>query len=441
MGESRPEMDCDIAIVGGGMVGAALALALARGQNSCGQGSCGQNEGRDTAASQPLRIRIFDAFPLPYADAQATPAQLSPSYDARSTALSLGSRHICEQLGVWSALAPVVSPIKKIQISDRGHFGAARLDAAQEAVPALGYVAENRSLGQALIGPLRQQPQVAFYSPAEVVAAKSFEGGNRIEYEQDGEVHCCTARLLVIADGGRSGLREQLQIETDESSYQQCALIANLSLDRPHQHVAYERFTDQGPMALLPLTDDEQGRPRAALVWSVPLEQADELLHSDKQAFIQQLQQRFGFRAGRFIALGERHSYPLRLTLAREQIRSGIAVLGNAAHALHPVAGQGFNLALRGAMLLAQELLCAQAEQRELGSLDTLQRFRSQLGWDQTKTIGFSDKVTELFSNDRIDAVVARNLGLLGLELISPLKHALAESAMGLDMPLPRIGK
>ncbi len=443
MAEAVMQSRYDIAIVGGGMVGAALALALIRGQaHALAQGPC-----------EPLRIVVFEAFPLPPVDQPRQPGQpLPPSYDARSTALSLGSRHIFERLGVWPELASEACSIGKIQVSDRGHFGAVRLDADKERVPALGYVVENRNLGRVLLQPLQQPLQkplprsqqhgsasVAFCCPAEVVAAKSVAGGTRIEYEHDGEVHCCDSRLLVIADGGRSGLCGQLQIETDESSYQHCALIANLSLDRPHQHVAYERFTDEGPMALLPLTDDSQGRPRAALVWSVPLEQADELLRCDKAAFVQQLQQRFGYRAGRFVALGERHSYPLKRRLAREQVRSGLAVLGNAAHSLHPIAGQGFNLALRGAMVLAQELLQAQAEQRDIGSIETLLRFQSQLGWDQAKTIGFSDKVTGLFSNDHSAQVVARNLGLLGLELITPFKHLLAESAMGLDIPLPRL--
>ncbi|MEH6470684.1 MAG: 2-octaprenyl-6-methoxyphenyl hydroxylase [Halopseudomonas sp.] len=410
----------DIAIVGGGMVGAALALALARGQ---------------TDKQQPLKIVVFEAFPLP----QTCQEPLQPSYDARSTALSLGSRHLFERLGVWSTLAADACPIRKIQVSDRGHLGAARLDARKEKVPALGYVLENRSLGRALLQPLQHLDEVTFCCPAEVVAAKAVAGGMRIEYEHEGEIHCCDSRLLVIADGGRSGLREQLQVDVVETPYQQCALIANLSLDRPHQHTAYERFTDQGPMALLPLTDDPQGRARSALVWSVPLEQADELLAVDDASFIRQLQQRFGYRAGRIIELGERHCYPLKLVQAREQVRTGLAVLGNAAHALHPVAGQGFNLALRGAMVLAQELLQAQTDQRDIGSLDTLQRFRSQLDWDQTKTIGFSDKITELFSNPHTPQVVARNLGLIGLELASPLKHAFAQSAMGLDMPLPKL--
>lgn len=424
----------DIAIVGGGMVGAALALALARGQQ-------GQHE--------PLRILVLEAFPLPVADNQP----LQPSYDARSTALSLGSRHIFERLGVWSALAVDASPIHRIQVSDRGHLGVLRLDAAKERVPALGYVVENSRLGQALLAPLSSvasaeviaapsgYESVTFCCPAEVLAAEAIPTGMRVSYQHEGSRHHCESRLLVIADGGRSGLCEQLQLDRVATDYQQSALIANLSLDRPHQQVAFERFTAEGPMALLPLSDDPQAQARSALVWSVPLEQAEALLEMDAAGFMQRLQQQFGYRAGRFTALGERHGYPLKKVLAREQVRSGLVVLGNAAHALHPVAGQGFNLALRGAMLLAQELLQAQTEQRDLGSLDTLLRFQSQLGWDQTKTIGFSDQVTKLFSTSQPAQVITRNLGLLGLELFSPLKHAFAQSAMGLDTPLPILGR
>ncbi len=411
----------DIAIVGGGMVGAALALALARGQ---------------AQQPEPLRIVVFEAVALPLIDHQP----LQPSFDARSTALSLGSRHLLEGLGLWPVLADDACPISKIQVSDRGHLGATRLDAMQERVPALGYVLENRRLGQALLQALRQQVSVRFCCPAEVSTAQAIPGGMRVEYQYQGESHYCDSRLLVIADGGRSGLCQQLQLDRQVTSYQQSALIANLALDRPHQQVAYERFTTEGPMALLPLTDDAQGRPRSALVWSVPLAHTEALLSIDAGEFLRRLQRRFGYRAGRFVALGERHDYPLQRVLACEQVRSGLVVLGNAAHALHPVAGQGFNLALRGALVLAQELLQAQVEQRAIGCLDTLLRFQSQLHWDQTKTLGFSDQITKLFSSPHAAPVLARNLGLLGLELVTPLKRAFAQSAMGLDMPLPRLG-
>jgi 2-octaprenyl-6-methoxyphenol hydroxylase len=410
----------DVAIVGGGMVGAALALALARGQEK---------------QHQPLRIVVFEAVVLPVEDSQP----LQPSFDARSTAIALGSRHLLETLGVWQDLAADACPISKIQVSDRGHPGAARLNATNEQVPALGYVLENRRLGQTLLQALQSYAEVTFCCPAEVVAAEAISGGMRIEYQYEGKSHCCDSRLLVVADGGRSGLCQQLQLDRQTLPYQQSALIANLSLDRPHQQVAYERFTTEGPMALLPLTDDAQGRPRSALVWSVPLAETDEWLAIDDTEFLRRLQRQFGYRAGRFITLGERYAYPLQRVLAAEQVRSGLAVLGNAAHALHPVAGQGFNLALRGAMVLAQEVLHAQAEQREIGSLETLLGFQAQLRWDQTKTVGFSDQITKLFSNPHSAQVMARNMGLLGLELIAPLKHAFAQSAMGLDIPLPRL--
>ncbi|RDE18180.1 2-octaprenyl-6-methoxyphenyl hydroxylase [Motiliproteus coralliicola] len=418
--------NCDIAIVGGGMVGAALALALAKGQQA-GQKS----------AESPLKIVVFEAFEMP----QQSDQPLQPSYDARSTALSLGTRHLFERLGVWSSLAPSACPIRHIRVSDKGHFGAVRLDADKENVSALGYVVENRSLGRVLMQPLQQPDSgIEFRCPAEVVAARPTAQGSLIEYEHDGEVRGIEASLLVICDGGRSGLREQLHIDSTETPYEQCALIANLTLDRPHEAIAYERFTDQGPMALLPLQDDGEGKPRAALVWSVPLEQADELLAIDDDAFLRQLHRQFGYRAGRITRVGERHSYPLKLMRTREQVRRGVVVLGNAAHTLHPIAGQGFNLALRGAMVLAQELLAAQRQGRPLGGLETLNRFHDQLGWDQYKTIGFSDRATMLFSNDQSLLVMARNVGLLGMELASPLKHAFADSAMGLDVALPELG-
>lgn len=407
----------DVAIIGGGMVGASLALALA-------------------SADAALRIALFEAYPLPPADAP----EPQPSYDARATALAYGTREIFEGIGVWPALAEQVAAIQHIQVSDRGHFGVSRLHAAEQGVPALGFVVENRRLGQTLMARLRACPAVALFCPAEVISARAGSEGMTLAIDIDGSAEEFSADLVVMADGGRSKLRDQLGIDYHVEDYQQCALIANLTPSRAHDGWAYERFTDDGPMALLPMIDDAEGRPRAALVWSVPLEAADEMLAWDDDRFLDRLQTRFGYRAGLFERVGERHSYPLKLARVREQHRRGLALLGNAAHSLHPIAGQGFNLALRGALALAEEVVQAVADGRSPGSLETLERFQRRLGWDQTKTIGFSDRATRLFSNGRPPLVLARNLGLLALDLLPPAKHAFAASAMGLDVPLPHFG-
>ncbi len=404
----------DIAIIGGGMVGASLAVSLL-----------------DAAQQLSLNIAVFEAYPLPEAGAQ----QLQPSYDARSTALSYGSRELLQRMNVWQSLSRQVSPIHHIRVSDRGHFGAVRLDAKSQGVPALGYVVENRWLGQVLLNRLAEAGgQVDLHCPAEVLSAEPHERGMTLQLDMEGESQSITAELVVMADGGRSLLRERLGIDYQQSDYQQCAVIANVSADRPHRGIAYERFTAAGPMALLPLTDDAESRPRSALVWSLPLERADEVLNWSDQHFLSELQRQFGYRAGAFQRLGERHCYPLKLTRAREQVRQGLVVLGNAAHTLHPIAGQGFNLALRGALALAEELVSAAEAGRPLGALSTLNRFNQKLDWDQQKTIGFSDQVTRLFSTDRQDAVCVRTLGMLAMDLLPPIKGYFSRSAMGQDV-------
>ncbi|WP_210397152.1 2-octaprenyl-6-methoxyphenyl hydroxylase [Motiliproteus sediminis] len=407
----------DIAIAGGGMVGASLALALAK-----------------ASLTQPLRIALFEAFPLPRIDQVPLP----PSYDARSTALSYGSARLFEQLGIWAHLAGAVAAIERIEVSDRGHFGVTRLDAASEGMPALGYVVENRALGRTLLEAVAEQDNIELLCPAEVVSARMTSDGMKLRVSDEADqLSDCLASLLVVADGGRSGLCAQLQIDQQQTPYEQCALIANLTLDRSHQGCAYERFTADGPMALLPLSDDAEGQPRAALVWSVPLEQADELCGWDDDRFLAEFQRRFGYRAGCALRIGERHSYPLSLVRAREQARRGTVVLGNAAHTLHPIAGQGFNLALRGALALADRVVAQRNAAGALDDLAMLQAYVDGQRADQRKTIGFSDLTTRLFSNARPPLVVARNLGLLGLDLIPALKQSFGRSAMGLDQPAP----
>ncbi|MFC6670880.1 FAD-dependent monooxygenase [Marinobacterium aestuariivivens] len=265
-------------------------------------------------------------------------------------------------------------------------------------MPALGYVVENHWLGQVLLERL-QQPDAAridYLCPAEVAEIRPGSERMAVTLSRDGRVSHIGADLVVMADGGRSELRERLGIGYHYQTYDQHALIANVSPDRPHRGIAWERFTDQGPMALLPL-GDQQGRHRCGLVWTVPDEAIDALMTVDDARFLQQLQQRFGYRAGRFVGVGERHAYPLKLVLAEEQVRPGLVVLGNAAHALHPIAGQGYNLALRGLVALADHLIEARRRTRPLGDLGVLQAYHDWMRRDQQRTIGFSDRTMKLF--------------------------------------------
>tara|TARA_Y100001949_G_scaffold176411_1_gene189445 strand:- start:4400 stop:5578 length:1179 start_codon:yes stop_codon:yes gene_type:complete len=386
-----------LAIVGGGLVGASLALALQRG-----------------AKERGWTIELIEPFE-PGHDYQ-------PSYDARSTALSYGTRLIYQRLGVWDQIAERAEPITDIHVSDRGRAGVTRLDAASQQVPALGYVVENAWIGHCLWQAL-DDDVVTRRCPAEVEYMRAVPGGYRLTLT-DGQTLDCD--LAVLADGGRSGLREHLGIEVKQSPYGQTALIANVTPGTPHGGRAFERFTDEGPMALLPLPDN-----RCALVWTRPERDAARLAAAPEAEFLEELQQAFGYRLGGFQQVGARHLYPLVLIEAQEQVRSGLVVLGNAAHSLHPIAGQGYNLSLRDTEALAVALLRSSAP---LGDLSVLQGYHQQQRSDQRLTVGFSDQLTQLFGESGRLSVAGRNLGLLGLDLLPPAKAWFARQAMGMGV-------
>lgn len=409
----------DIAIIGGGMVGASLALGLV-----------------EASRRYQLKIAVCESEPLP----ENQDLQFTPSYDARSTALSFGSSFLFEQLGVWEKMSEGAQAIEHIQVSDKGHFGSVRLDAKQEGVPALGYVAENRWMGKVLLAAMQDADDViTLLTDTQVTGAQNHNNGMTVQVSQPTGEAELTAKLVVIADGGRSGLRESLGIDYQQQDYDQYALITNLTLSQQHQAIAYERFTAEGPIALLPLPDDDQQRPRAALVWSFPDNEIDDVLGLSDQAFLEKLQQQFGYRAGAFVGVGERNSYPLKLSRVKEMVRPNLVVLGNAAHTLHPIAGQGFNLALRGALGLAASIIESLQQGQDIGSLPALQHFEKSLHWDRQKTILFSDRLTKLFANPRLEAIIARNTGLLMMELNPLIKHEFARSAMGLDVAAPKL--
>ena len=389
-----------IAIIGGGLVGASLALALQAG-----------------AKARGWSIVLIEPF--------APGDTYQPSYDARSTALSYGTQQIYQRLGIWSQVAARAEPILHIHVSDRGRFAAARLSAEEEGVPALGYVAENAWLGHCLWQAL-DPDVVTWRCPAEVVAMQAIEiaegrGGYRLTLNDETLLDC---DLAVLADGGRSSLREQLGIRVKTTAYKQSALIANISISKPHGGLAFERFTDEGPVALLPLSDN-----RSALIWTRPGDDAQRLLALDDRSFLAELQSLFGYRLGALRQVGARHVYPLSLVEAQEQVRANLVVLGNAAHSLHPIAGQGYNLALRDTEALADALL---AGPDVPGDFATLQQYLARQQLDQSLTVGFSDRVTRLFSNAEPLLATGRNLGLLGLDLLPPAKRWFARQAMGI---------
>ncbi|WP_166257501.1 2-octaprenyl-6-methoxyphenyl hydroxylase [Marinobacter salicampi] len=408
-----PSLDTDVLIAGGGLAGATLALALGQAQPG-------------------LRITVVEAFPL---SAEALPEDYQPSYDARSTALAWGSRLIYEKLGLWSRLAGQATPIRRIHVSDRGRFGATRLAADEHNQEALGYVVDNRWLGLSLMAALQDLPNLSWQAPAQVTDVEPLASGVSVKVSAEGEKRSVTAQCLVVADGGRSGLRERLGFQVDHSDYQQHALIANVSTANCHEFVAFERFTDAGPMALLPGGGPGRSASTSALVWTLAKHQLDELLACSDEEKCRRLQSRFGWRLGRFTRVGTCHHYPLVLNTVKENVRPGIVLVGNAAHTLHPVAGQGFNLALRGLMTLVDQFSLAVNDQRPLGELAILKGYQDRHCQDWQRTVQFSDSLIQVFGSQSPALAALRDAGLVGLDLIPPARRWFARQAMGLNHP------
>lgn len=400
----QPNSHYDILIIGGGMVGASFAMDLSR--------RCPE-----------LKLCVVEAVAADDFDSQ-------PSFDARSTALSWGTRSIYEAIGIWEQLQKVVTPIEEIQVSDRGHFGATHLHHLEQATEALGYVIENRNLGEVLNNELLGAESIQLLAPAKIMTAQPRAGGMTLSIETQQQTYDVSAGLVVLADGGRSPLCNQLGIEHSKESYEQCALITNIGVQRAHENKAFERFTESGPLAVLPLQSFE-GQARCSLVWTVNASAEQELLQSSDEEFKCRLAELFGTRLGSITKLGRRFSFPLVLSEAREQIRPHLVLLGNVAHTLHPVAGQGLNLALRDSACLSSTLSDAIKDGENPGSMSVLQNYLDQQSPDQQEAIAFTHQMVKLFSTNSISKVLARKAGLLSLDLLPGVRREFAQRAMG----------
>jgi 2-octaprenyl-6-methoxyphenol hydroxylase len=397
----------DVVVVGGGMVGASFALALA-----------------DTG----LEVVIVETV-VPGVGAQ-------PSFDDRTTALGNASRRIFQGLGVWTDIAASAAAIRTIHVSDAGRFGFARLVAAEQGIDAFGYVVTNRVIGAALWSKLTQAKGITVRAPAHPEDLQITPDGVQLVIvdERSGEKEALSARLIVAADGAHSSVRAAAGIGATVEDYDQVALVANLKADRAHDGTAYERFTPKGPMALLPLHDGSYG-----VVWSAEPAESTRLLGLDDAIFLNELQARFGWRAGRFTRVGRRASYPLKLSRAATTTATRAVLIGNAAQALHPVAGQGFNLGLRDAAMLAE--VVASAATQDVGDPEILGRFEHWRSGDRSGVIRFTDGLIKLFGDTRPGMGLARNFGLLLFDLAPPAKSALARVGAGFAGPTPRLAR
>ena len=396
----------DVAIAGGGPVGAALACALA-----------------DSGA----RVRLAD----PWFDA----AEPSPAFAPRPLALSLASRRVLASLGVWEGLARAATPIESIHVSEVGRFGAARLEAAQCGVGSFGSVVAAAALGRALRDAVARRG--AIHGTGERIADAAIRGEQvtvRVTDDAHGASPPFHASLLVVADGGRSELRDALGIDTTVRDYRQSAIASVVTAREPREHTAFERFTPGGPVALLPM-----GGARYGLVWSCGGEIAELVSGLPERDFAEALAAVFGGRLGGFESIEERSVFPLRLVRADTIVAERVVLIGNAANHLHPVAGQGFNLGMRDVACLAEVAATARREGGTPGDGSVLERYRRWRAPDHAAVARFTDGLVDLFGHRCSPVAPLRAPALVALDLAPGLKRALARRAMGLAGRVPRL--
>lgn len=400
-------MQQQVIIVGGGMVGLSLSLMLAKAN---------------------IAVKLLEAVKYPNYDDQNV-APYHSSFDARNTALSRRSVQIYQKLGLWDALQQHATPILQVHITEQGSFGKARLIAEQEKVESFGQVIENAWLGRVLLTQVRQQPLIELIDGVQVTALTQDAEQVHIEAQRGEEILKLESKLLIAADGRDSFCRQAIGVGVDVHDYDQVAIVTTVQTSKPHEHVGFERFSALGPLALLPLP----GEYRRSVVWPVKKGTENEWLGDENdQHFLSALQQTYGDRAGKFEKTGKRFSYPLSQVLAHKQAVGRVILMGNAAHTIHPVAGQGFNLCLRDADVLVRYLVDQLSTSDDLGNPDNLLAYEQARLSDQQRVIKFCDTVVRGFSNQNPLLKLIRNTGLIAFDVIPGVKPLVANYAMGL---------
>ncbi|WP_407501206.1 FAD-dependent monooxygenase [Acinetobacter baumannii] len=400
-------MQQQVIIVGGGMVGLSLSLMLAKAN---------------------IAVKLLEAVKYPNYDDQNV-APYHSSFDARNTALSRRSVQIYQKLGLWDALQQHATPILQVHITEQGSFGKARLVAEQEKVESFGQVIENAWLGRVLLTQVRQQPLIELIDGVQVTALTQDVEQVHIEAQRGDEVLKLESKLLIAADGRDSFCRQAIGVGVDVHDYDQVAIVTTVQTSKPHEHVGFERFSALGPLALLPLP----GEYRRSVVWPVKKGTEGEWLGEENdQHFLDALQKTYGDRAGKFEKTGKRFSYPLSQVLAHKQAVGRVILMGNAAHTIHPVAGQGFNLCLRDADVLLRYLVNQLSTSDDIGNPDNLLAYEQARLSDQQRVIKFCDTVVRGFSNQNPLLKLIRNTGLIAFDVIPGVKPLVANYAMGL---------
>ncbi|NOT84217.1 MAG: 2-octaprenyl-6-methoxyphenyl hydroxylase [Methylococcaceae bacterium] len=394
------QVDYDVIIIGAGLAGGCLALAL---------------------AATDLRIAVVEANAREQRYA-------SPAGD-RALALAGGTITLLDNLGIWEAIKPQATPIAHIHVSDQGHFGKTRLSAEREGVPALGYVITARSIEDHIANLLAQSPNITQFCPARIIGISSSTQEASVSLKQADQASVINARLVVGADGGQSSVRKLLEIGQNITDYGQTALVTTVKTTKAHANTAYERFTAAGPLALLPTTNGQ-----SSVVWTRSTEQAAALMAGSEADFMAQLQSCFGYRLGELTLTAPRRAFPLSLIRAKHMQVGRVIIIGNAVHQLHPVAGQGFNLGLRDVIVLAEQLIQQHTAGLDIGENGFLHAYVQKRLKDHNRVIGFTDGLIKLFSNQSNILAIARNTGLTFLDHLPGAKSYLARRAMGLSV-------